>query len=142
MDHNLLFSAAISFGITGLTIDTTSQFLPTPTTNHFFQVQSISATRVGDSAQLVIQRIVHAPIEMSFTVRVMGESDLGWQQWCKAESAVFQYRPEAVLPVPVTLEWWTDGKCPTLPPGPAQIITTWEPAARGLDAVTVIARVE
>lgn len=35
------------------------------------------------------------------------------------------YRPDAALPNPVTLEWWTDGACATLPVGRYQISTQW-----------------
>jgi len=141
MNDTLAFPLAIALGLSGLAIDTTSMLVPPPETARYFDVRSVSAERVGDTAHLHIDRAIYAPIEMSFSVRVM--EDRGeWHQVCKHESGVFQYRPEAALPVPVTLEWWTDGRCVSIPPGPVQIITTWTPANRALEPVTRIARVE
>ena len=136
------FSFITSMAVTGMFFVNGLQIIPPPSTAHYFDVRSVSAERVGDTAHLHIDRIIHAPIEMSWTVRVMEEADDGWRQVCQASSGVFQYRPEARLPVPTSLEWWTDGQCVDLPPGPARIITTWTPQRAGLDPVTYIARVE
>ena len=142
MNDTLGFPVALALGFSGLFIDTTSQLIPKMTTAQYFDVRSISAERVGDSAILHVDREIYAPIEMSFSVRIMAEGADGWHQFCKMQAEPFQYRPEAVLPTPTILSWWTDGKCVTLPPGPAQIITTWSPANRALAPITVIARVE
>jgi len=135
------FSFITSMAVTGMFFVNGLQIIPPPSTARYFDVRSVSAERVGNTAHLHIDRAIYAPIEMSFAVRIM-EDRGGWHQVCKHESGVFQYRPEAELPVPVTLDWWTDGRCASIPPGPVQIITTWTPANRALEPVTRIARVE
>ena len=52
------------------------------------------------------------------------------------------YQPDAVLDQPVTLTWWTLGRCPVVPPGPSRIVTTWSPTARDMQPVTHITEVE
>jgi hypothetical protein len=142
MSENLAYPFALALGFTGIAMDTTTSLLPPPVTEQYFEIHSMIAERVGDTASMIVDRTIRAPIEMSWTVRVMEEADDGWRQVCQASSGVFQYRPEARLPVPTSLEWWTDGQCVDLPPGPARIITTWTPQRAGLDPVTYIARVE
>lgn len=142
IDTTALFHFAGALAMAGSLFVGAVEIMPRVTTTDFFEVQSVTADRVGDTAHLKVSRIIHGPIEMQFTVRIMSENAGGWSQFCKAESGVFQYRPEAVLPEPVTLDWWTDGHCPSLPPGPVRIITTWTPAKSGLDPVTVVTEVE
>jgi hypothetical protein len=65
----------------------------------------------------------------------------GWRQFCKAQSNPILYQPDSVLDQPVTLDWWTDGKCAILPEGRTRIMTTWAPLARGLEPVTFTSEV-
>lgn len=132
----------ISLGWAGLTLDTAVSFAPRATLENFFEVHSIEAERVGNTAVLRVDREIHAPINMAYTVRVMAVENGKYQQVCKASSNSFLYMPQAELPDQITLDWWTDGECPELPDGPSQIITTWDPDPQGLDALTVIAEVE
>lgn len=142
MNDSVTFPIVIAFGLSGIAIDMMTHALPKPATEQFFELRNITAIRVGNTALLTVDRSIHAPIDMSWSIRVMEETGEGWMQFCTAQSGVFQYRPESVLPRPVTLDWWTSGQCPTLPDGPARIVTTWTPRRAGLDPVTSIVRVE
>lgn len=114
-----------------------------PQTRDFFEVHGIEAVRVGDTAALFVDRTIHQPIPMSFTVRVMEAAGDQWSLFCYAEGQVIEYSPSAVISDPnapldgaVGLDWWTYGKCPVLPDGEAQIRTTWTPQAFGLYPVS------
>lgn len=139
MSDSLAFSFAVSLGLSMLGLDTVVGLMPQQKTEDFFQVHSVSAERVGQSAVLNVDRTIHRDLPMEYTVRIMAQMGSGWRQVCKAESNVFLYRAGAVLPDPVTLDWWTDGACRALPPGRVQIITTWKPDRRDLESVTAVA---
>lgn len=115
------------------------QVMPRPTTADYFDMRYVLGSRVGNSAVLEVERTILAPIHMRFSVRVMEQVPDGWREVCgmSSESAIL-YQPDAVLPDPVTLDWWTWGECPTLPPGPARIITTWTPISEGFQPVTTL----
>jgi hypothetical protein len=51
-------------------------------------------------------------------------------------------RPDAIMPHPVTLEWWTNGACDALPAGHIEIETTWDPIVPDFDPVSVTTGVE
>lgn len=138
---NLAVPFVIALGWAGLTLDTAVSLAPKATLATYFEVHSIEAIRDGNTAILVVDRDIHAPIDMAYTVRVMSVNGTGVTQFCKSESNTFRYLPTAQLPDPITLDWWTNGACPTLPDGPAQIITTWEPYPSGLAPLTVITEV-
>ena len=52
------------------------------------------------------------------------EMTRGWVVVCTA-SGGGNYRPDAILPQPLTLDWWTDGQCPYPPAGQIMISTVW-----------------
>jgi len=131
-----IFSALVAFGVTGLAIDAVVGIAPKPNTQNAFEVRSITAERVDDTAILDVDRIVYMPIEMGYVVRVLEKTSQGYRQFCKMEGPPLEYQTDAVLPDPVTLSWWTDGECAMLPDGPARISTTWTPVKDGYDAVT------
>lgn len=118
-------------------------------TADYFEPLEIDAVRVGDTAAIYFNRIIHRPVTMGFTVRIMESSDNGWSQFCYMSAPPIEYSPSAVLfdknaPLPdsVGLDWWTYGKCATLPDGEAQIWTTWEPKDIGLLPVSIKVDVE
>ena len=131
-----VFALAVAMGVSGLLVDGVVRMVPERNTEDFFQVHEIKAVRDGDGANLFVDRSILMPIHMGFTVRVMEKTPTGWRQYCGAPADPFLYQPDAVLDQPVTLDWWTWGKCPTLPEGPARIVTTWTPTARGLQPLS------
>lgn len=137
-----VYALAVALGVSGLVVDAVAGLAPRAKTSDFFEVASIRAERDGDSANLYVDRVIKAPIHMSFTVRIMEKTSGGWREFCSAPSSAILYQPSAVLDQPVTLDWWTWGKCPVLPDGPARIATTWEPSARGLEPTTTVVEVE
>lgn len=141
--QSMAFAAAVSFVSFSIVTDGVKSTLPRdePTTDRFFEVASVVAHRDGDTATLDVDRTIKRPFAMSFSVRVMEGVDGGWREFCAMQGPVIEYRPESVLPDPVTLDWWTWGQCATLPDGAAQIWTTWTPADDLLAPVSVVAEV-
>ena len=131
-----IFSVLVAFGVAGLAVDAVVSMSPQPSTRNAFEVHSITAERVGDTAILDVDRVVYMPIEMGYVVRVLEQTSQGYRQFCKMEGPPLEYQTDAVLPDPVTLWWWTDGDCPTIPDGHVRISTTWTPVKDGYDAVT------
>ena len=138
-------AASIAAASSMLLIGQSQIAAPTEVTSEFFEVHSIQAERVGDTAVLFVDREIHAPITQSFTVRVMELQDGQWSQFCQMESEPIEYRPNVALvdkasPIAggVSLDWWTYGKCATLPEGQAQVWTTWTPQAFGLYPVSYV----
>lgn len=140
--ESLMLPVMLSLGWFGIGLDTTTRMMPRAGLDTFFEVRSVTAERVGGTAILHVDREIHYPIHMAFTVRVMEQRGLGWQEVCAAPSNVILYLPDAELPDPVTLDWWTWGKCPNLPDGPVRIVTTWEPEPRGMEPLTVVTEIE
>lgn len=142
MADSLMFPFAVAFSLVGLGFKAAVDHIPATTTAAFFEVHSIEGKRVGNTAELTVDRSIHAPIPQSWVVRVMEETDQGLKEFCKARYPVFEYTPAAAPVGTVSLAWWTDGQCPVLPDGHAQIITTWTPALPGLSPTTKTVRIE
>jgi len=136
-----LFAMAIAVGVSGLTVEGVSNLIPARTTADFFAVQDVRVDRDGAGAVLWVDRTIKRPVHMVYTVRIMQATPQGWRQFCKAQSNPILYQPDSVLDQPVTLDWWTDGKCAILPEGRTRIMTTWAPLARGLEPVTFTSEV-
>lgn len=102
----------------------------------YFEVHSIRAERHGDGAMLWVDRNIHLPIHMAYTVRVMERTPQGWREFCEAQNGPFLYQPDSVLDQPVSLSWWTGGDCAVLPAGRARIVTTWAPTIQGIEPVS------
>lgn len=138
-DMSMPFQFVGALAIAGSTFLSIVQVMPQPKTSDYFEVGYVTGQRVGQSAELTVNRAIKAPLHMRFTVRVMEQEPAGWNEFCNMSSdAAILYQPNAVLPEPVTLDWWTWGECPVLPPGPARVITTWTPTDAGFQPVTAI----
>lgn len=137
---DVIFNSLVGLGVTSSLVIGGVHVLPQShdATKDLFQIHAIQAERHGDTAHLRVNRSIHKPVEMKATVRVMEEGVSGWREYCLAEGPVIEYRPEAEMPDVVTLDWWTWGKCPTLPEGEAQIWTTWWPQRYGLAPVSTV----
>ena len=136
------FAIAVAMGVSGLMIDGVVSIVPDPQTSSLFEVHSIEAARHGDTASLWVDRTIHSPLHMAFSVRVMEGGPSGWREACSMQSVPILYMPDAILDQPVTLDWWTHGKCPKVPEGPARIVTTWAPTGRGLQPVTYTVEID
>ena len=137
-----IYGLAVSIGVVGLVTDSVVKLAPPPVTADFFEVAEIRAERNGDDAAIWVNRTVHRSIYMTASVRVMLPTPHGMQQVCIADGPTILYRPEAVMPQPVDLDWWTWGHCPMLPEGRTVIETTWTPRGPALEPVTVEVTVE
>lgn len=137
-----VFAMMVAAGVTGLAVDSMVKVAPKPVTADFFEVREIRAEREGDTASIWVNRTVHRAIYMTATVRVMQPLRHGVEQVCIADGPTILYRPEAVMPQPVDLDWWTLGHCPILPNGRTVIETTWTPRDPALEPVTVEVTVE
>lgn len=137
MNDGIAFPFAIALIFAGMGVDTAVSVLPRAEMTQFFQVRSVTAERDGSTAILRVDRSILRPMHMSFSVRVLAHTARGWVETCAMSSGVIEYQPDNALPEPVTLDWWTWGRCPHLPEGPARIVTTWTPAVQGFDPVTV-----
>lgn len=137
---DVIYNAIVGLGVSSSLVIGGVKLMPQThdTTQDFFEVHAIEATRSGDKAALRVSRTIHQPIEMQATVRVMERGTAGWRQYCLAEGPTVQYRPEAEMPGTVTLAWWTWGKCPDLPEGDAQVWTTWTPQRFGLAPLSYV----
>ncbi len=133
---------ALAAAVMNVSVVTGLRPLIMPRTSDYFEVVSVEANRVGDTAEMAVERYIYSPIVMEYTVRVMRDRPDGLSMVCVSHGGPFEYQPRAILPEPLTLDWWTDGDCKTIPEGPVQIITTWTPIDDRLKPVTVIARVK
>lgn len=91
-----------------------------PTPSWWMEIDRLN---IHDSAGGPIIIDYDRAIKRDFTgkwrVEVWREQRGEWSSWCAAEGTPQEYRPEAVLPRPVTLEWlaYTQPRCYTLPAG-------------------------
>lgn len=72
-----------------------------------------------------VDRKIHWPFYGEWHVIVRRVTHDGVEVTCTAHGAG-DYRTDAVLPDPLTLDWWTDGKCPTAEAGYYFVTTIWE----------------
>lgn len=139
--NDMAFNFVSALAVAGSAFVGITQVLPRPALEDYFEVASLTAERAGDTAVLHVDRTIKQPLHMGFTVRIMKQGHEGWIEHCAMTSGVILYSPGRALPDPVTLDWWTWGRCPTLPEGPALIETTWSPEG-GFEPLTVTLEVE
>jgi hypothetical protein len=138
---NLIYTVLVASGLVGAAMTHTVPLMPRPGLERYYEVESVTADRVGNEVHLHVDRAIHAPITMSYSIRVFQMTHSGAVLSCVAQGGPFRYRPDAVLPNPVTLDWWTGGHCPEIPPGQAQIETTWDPIIPDYKPITVTTEV-
>ena len=99
----------------------------------WMEVQSVHVkdTKVGDPILMHVQRDIHRDFSGTWgvSVRVM---DAGKGYVVCSESAVSGYQKGADLPDTLTLSWWTNGQCNTLPVGVYIVQTVWEVRGSGI----------
>lgn len=84
----------------------------------------------GADVILEVDRTIHRSFVADWSVVVRSYEEGAWTVWCTARGTS-DYRPDAALPDPLTLSWWTDGECTTPPPGRYLISTIWTVRGRG-----------
>lgn len=139
--NDLAFNFASALAVAGSAFVGLTHIVPRPQLSDYFVVSQLEAVRQGNSATLIVDRTIKQPLHMGFTVRILGEGSEGWVEYCAMTSGVILYQPGRALPDPVTLDWWTWGRCPTLPRGKALIETTWSPEG-GLEPLTMTIEVK
>lgn len=94
---------------------------------YWLLVQSVEVDETPAQASPVmrVDRQIIRPFLANWHVIVRQQEPSGWVVKCTAMGGG-NYRVDAALPENLTLDWWTDGQCPTLPPGTYQVATTWE----------------
>lgn len=137
---DMAFSLVSALAVAGSAFIGLTHVVPRPSLSDYFEVTRLDAVRDGDTALLMVERTVKQPLHMGFTVRVLADGREGWVEHCAMTSGAILYQPGRVLPEPVTLDWWTWGRCPTLPEGRALIETTWAPEG-GLAPLTIATEV-
>lgn len=141
MTGNVIYSVLVASGLTSTAVMQMAPHLR-PETHDFFEVNSMSAKRVGDTAALVVDRVIKVPLIMGYAVRVLSIGDHDATLFCAAQGGPYRYRPDAKLPDPITLDWWTDGQCIAIPQGRVKIETTWDPVVPDMEPVSVTVEVE
>lgn len=102
----------------------------------------IASVRVADGIEgrpilMHVERTIHRDFTGTWGVSVRSLTDHGSMIACAA-SAVSDYRIGADFPGVLTLGWWTNGHCETLPAGTYLVQTTWQIHGSGfLPAKTV-----
>ena len=96
----------------------------------------IASVRVADGIEgkpvlLHVERTIHRDFTGTWGVSVRSLTNHGSLVACAA-SAVSDYRIGADLPEVLTLGWWTNGRCETLPPGTYLVQTTWQIHGSGI----------
>ncbi len=112
----LLWGSILLIGLGG-------NIIPTST---WLDVRSItvSDTTVGTAPTLEVDRRIGLPFVASWLVEVERHGRQGYFLECSAEGRS-AYRPNAELPDPLTLDWWTAPTICNLPAGTYRVETTW-----------------
>ena len=95
----------------------------------------VNSVRVADSqvnkpVVMYIDRKIHKDFVGTWGVTVRALENTGTYVTCAA-SAVSDYRIGTDLPEVITLGWWTNGRCETLPVGVYVVQTTWQIQGNG-----------
>lgn len=110
----------------------------------WMEVRSVRVfdARAGEPIRLFVDRAIKSDFVASFSVRVRLERGGTSEVVCSVDSQPGPYRADARLPDPLTLDWWTHGRCASLPPGVYTVTTTWriDPPPDFIPAKTVTVR--
>jgi hypothetical protein len=93
----------------------------------WLEVRSVLAFNSLHGADVVMQvdRTIHRPFTAEWRVLVRKLTPDGRVEIVCAAAGGGNYRPDAALPDPMTLAWWTNGQCPNPPPGQILVSTIW-----------------
>ncbi len=87
-------------------------------------VVRVQDSKVGKPVYVFVDRTIKREFTAQWTAVVRAEDNRTVQIVCAAD-ALSDYRPGASMPAKLTLEWWTNGRCPTLPNGRYVLTTLW-----------------
>lgn len=92
----------------------------------WLEVDQVSVFDGVVNAEIIMDadRVIHRHFVADWAVLVRGYDGGAWVVWCTA-NGTGDYRPDAALPDPLTLNWWTGGQCETPPPGRYLVSTVW-----------------
>lgn len=95
-------------------------------TSWWIEVKTVQVgpAQVSRPVPMAVDRTVKRQFTASWYVTVRKWTERGWVAYC-VSNGVNTYHPENVLPAELTLGWWTDGRCATLPAGRFAVDTTW-----------------
>ena len=95
--------------------------------SYWLEVRSVRVTDATPSTQLLlyVDRTIHRPFQGSWNVTIK-RIDARQEMVACAENAMVFYEPKHKMPPVVTLGWWTNGTCSSLPPGFYVVDTIWE----------------
>jgi hypothetical protein len=100
--------------------------LTMPPTWWWFEVRSVFVHDAveGSTPLLVVDRTIHREFRGRWIATVMREGEGGFYTFCTARGEN-DYSPDARLPQPVDLNWWTWPTVCILPAGRYQLRTLW-----------------
>lgn len=85
----------------------------------------VDDVKAGQPIGIKIERTIERKTSASWLVMVHRVTSAGYESVCAA-NGLGLYKPGARLPEPLTLRWWTNNACDTLPPGRYVITTQWD----------------
>lgn len=102
-------------------------------TSWWLQVNTftIPDAHAGQPVEVLVDRRINRPFYANWTVTVRKWDGNGWVIVCVGKGQT-SYRVDATLPSPVTLDWWTDKACPTLPVGKYTVDALWRIRGYGI----------
>jgi len=98
--------------------------------SHWLDVREIIVhdTPYGQTPVMSVDRVINDTFTADWLaeveVKTDGQSRAGFAVFC-SQSGTARYHPDAVLPNPLTLDWWTYPKECKLPVGEYRLDTTW-----------------
>lgn len=97
-----------------------------PPVERWYELHSlwVDDAKVGQPITMHVNRVIHRPFFGKFGVVVRQNTPKGWMVVCNGAGGG-DYRPDAVLPSPLTLGWWSNRECPVASePGEYAVTTT------------------
>lgn len=97
-----------------------------PTASYWYDPQSvvIGETEVGDPIVMFVEQEMHRPVSTVWRVTMRRRDVDGWHTVCNVRGTRDIHR-DMDLPDPITLQWWTDGKCHADRAGSYFMTTQW-----------------
>lgn len=88
----------------------------------YVQVRDVVA---GEPVEMIVDRRIRRDFYAQWSVQVRrARGSEGWET-IPCGAGANTYRTTSLLPNPLTLQWWSEGKCSGLPPGRYQVSTQW-----------------
>lgn len=117
--HYLIATAIVASGLLALIFWPASHWLSVKTIH-------ISDASQGAPVVMIVDREIVRPFVGRYNVSIHAWVNNAWQAHCNTPiSDPWTYKVGAKYPVPLTLQWWTEGKCHPLPPGKYMVTTSW-----------------